>query len=118
MFSRYFELLKVQNDENKFIVESTLDEENLTRNVNSLMNKLDGKELEAHVKEFNTNNKNMFVYSNGKDGYKLNRAEVTQQVKDFVLKRKSGDIYLQKHEYKNKTTIIDAKKQDAINWRI
>ncbi|CDB24458.1 vanW-like protein [Clostridium sp. CAG:557] len=114
LFSRYFELLKVQNDENKFIVEATLDEENLTRNVNSLMNEFDDKDLEAHVKEFNPDNENMFVYANGKDGYKLDRAEVTQQVKDFVLKRKSGDIYLQKHEYRNTTTITDAKNRTRL----
>ena len=114
LFSRYFELLKVQNDENKFIVEATLDEENLTRNVNSLMNEFDDKDLEAHVKEFNPDNENMFVYANGKDGYKLDRAEVTQQVKDFVLKRKSGDIYLQKHEYRNTTTITDAKNRTQL----
>ncbi len=114
LFVRYFELLKAQNDENKFVVEATLDEENLTRNVNSLINKFDDKELEAHVKEFNPNSENMFVYADGKDGYKLDRAEVTQQIKDFVLKRKSGDIYLQKHEYKNKTTIADAQNRTQL----
>lgn len=114
LFARYFELLKAQNDENKFVVEATLDEENLTRNVNSLMSKLDDKELEAHVKEFNPNSENMFVYAEGKDGYKLDRAEVTQQVKNFVLTRKSGEIYLQKHEYKNTTTISDAKERTQL----
>lgn len=114
LFARYFELLKTQNDENKFVVEATLDEENLTRNVNSLINKLDDKELEAHVKEFNPNSENMFVYAEGKDGYKLDRAEVTQQVKNFVLTRKSGEIYLQKHEYKNTTTIADAKERTQL----
>ena len=114
LFLRYLELLKVQNNENKFTVEATLDEENLTRNVNSLINKFDDKELEAHVKEFNPDHENMFVYAEGKDGYKLDREEVTQQLKDFALRRKSGNIYLKKHEYKNETTIVDAKNRTQL----
>ena len=111
---RYFDYLKVKNNKDEFTIEISLNEESLSKNVNVLIYQLDDMQLEAHVKEFNPNSENMFVYAEGKDGYRLDKNEVTQKIKKQVLSRKSGELYLQKYEYKNKTTISDAQNRTKL----
>ncbi len=114
LFFRYFKLLKVKNNKNKFVVKSVPNEESLKKNVNTIINNFDDPKLEAHVEKFEPNSEKMFVYAQGKDGYRLNKEEVTQQLKNLVQNRKSGKIYLKKYEYKNTTTIEDAKNRTQL----
>lgn len=114
LFSRYFELLSIKNNAEKFSVKTTLEPESLGRTVDFVVCKFDDPDLEAHVKSFDPTREPMFVYSEGKDGYKLNRDEVLQQIQTSALAKKSGEVCLQKHEYKNDTTIDDAKAQTQL----
>lgn len=114
LFSRYFELLSIKNNADKFPVDAALDPESLSIAVDFVICKFDDPNLEAHVKSFNPTCESMFVYSEGKDGYKLNRDEVLQQINDLASAQKSGEVRLQKREYKNSTTIDDAKARTQL----
>ena len=114
LFFRYFKFLEIKNNKDKFVVKSFLREESLKKNINIIINNFDDPNLEAHVEKFEPNSKNMFVYAQGKDGYRLNKKEVMQQLRDLLHSRKSGKIYLKKHEYKNTTTIEDAKNRTQL----
>lgn len=114
LFSRYFEFLSIKNNADKFPVDAILDSENLSRTVDFVVCKFDDPNLEAHVESFNPTCEPMFVYSEGKDGYKLNRDEVLQQISNLASAQKSGEIQLQKHEHKNNTTIDDAKARTQL----
>ncbi len=106
---RYIYALFIKHKQ--FFVESIPTEDSIDKNVNFIINKFDDEDLEAHVESFNPNREIMFTYLPGKDGLKLDRNEVKDQLSKIAQQRKSGDLFLKKHEYKNTSTIEDAKEK-------
>ena len=112
---RYFELINIKNMNESFKLAYTVTEESIEKVINKIINECDDKELEAHVEKFNPNEEeNMFIYSPGKDGKKLNREEVKQQISLLAKNKESKDVTLKKYEYKNTSTIEDAKNRTKL----
>lgn len=109
---RYIDVLFINNK--TFFVDSIITEDSIDKNVNFIISKFDDEDLEAHVESFNPNMEVMFTYLPGRNGVKLDRDEVKDQLSKIAQQRKSGDLFLKKHEYKNTSTIEDAKEKTQL----